>query len=119
MWASEHMKQKHIAHRDESIQGELENILTVARDFLALVNEYGSIGCINHRAPSDKRFKLTRNGSYYELAGYTFSYGFMHDTDDIWWTFVDYDATCIFQGKRMTLGEAYFWFVRQEGIIFK
>lgn len=93
-------------------------------DFLALVNTYGTIGCVNHVAPSDKRFKLTRNGSYYHLAGYTFTYGFMHDSDDVWWTATDFDTTVIYKNpaivggkQRITLGEAYIRFCRAEGII--
>lgn len=90
---------------------EIKNAITVARDFLTLVSTYGEIGCINHRAPSDQRFKLTRNGSYYELADYCFVYNFIRNKEndgvDIYWTFADYDATVVYHGERMLRGDAY------------
>lgn len=97
------MKTYMVNMRDsETIEEFMYNAFVVINDFMALVSEYGPIGCINHRAPSDKRFKLTRNGSYYHLADYTFTYGFMHGTDDVYWTCAEFDTHVLVRGLNCT-----------------
>ena len=112
------IKQKSTVERDGSIQGAMENALLVARDFLKLVSVFG-MDVHGTVMPSDRRYRVFRNGSYYEVAGYCFTYGYMYGTDEVHWTFVDFDATVIYRNRKMTLGEAYFWYVREEGIIIR
>ena len=106
---------KWVAEREDA-QTACNNAILVAREFLYAVKVYGGVGCINRRLCIDKRFKITRNGSYYEVCGYTFTYNFMHGTDEVWWTFVDFDATVIYRNVRMTRGECYIRYMIQEGL---
>ncbi len=99
-----------------SFQDQYQNAILVAREFLAAVNAYGALGCINRRALLDKRFKITRNGSYYELCGYCFSYGFMKGTHEPHWSFTDFDCDAVVRGMPMKLGEAYVDFAIREGV---
>lgn len=99
-----------------SFKEQYQNAILVAREFLAAVKAYGTVGCVNRRAMLDKRFKITRNGSYYELCGYCFTYGFMHGTYEVYWTFVDFDCDAVFKCIPMKLGEAYVSYATREGI---
>ena len=99
-----------------SFTNQYQNAILVAREFLAAVNAYGMDGCVNRRALLDKRYKITRNGSYYELCGYCFTYGFMHGTDEIHWSFADFDCDTVVRGMPMKLGDAYVNFAIKEGV---
>lgn len=108
------IKPKHVVLRDGSVEDALENALIVARDFIKLVSVWG-MDVHGMAMPSDRHYRVFRNGSYFEAAGYCFTYGYMHGVDEVWWTFTDFDADCIYRGKQMKLGEAYFWCVRSGG----
>ena len=110
------LKNKFDVNYKGSFENQYQNAILVAREFLAAVKAYGVMGCVNRRALLDKRFKITRNGSYYELCGYCFTYDFMHDTDEIHWTFVDFDCDTVVRGMPMKLGEAYAMFAIREGV---
>lgn len=69
--------------------------LDIIRDFMQIVSVYGPDYCEGKSAPSDKRFKVYRNGSYYELAGLCFVYNYIHDSHGgygIYWDCPDYAA---------------------------
>lgn len=92
----------------------VNNAFSVISAFMNHVhdNRYGDV--LNGvRCASDKRFRINVNGSFHELAGYTFTSVWMHDYKDVdgnyinIWGIPDFDHDCIYGGKRMSLGEAY------------
>lgn len=73
----------------------INNAIQVISDFMELITRYGDFDCIGKPAPHDKRFKLGNNGSYYDLAGYTFVYEYIHDENKNltkYWQCINYEA---------------------------
>ena len=96
MWAPDYMLNYYDnLTKTTDIDVYIDNAILVIRDFIDLVTTYGGINAINRRAPHDKRFKLTRNGSFYELAGYTFHYNYIHNVDGelvMFWECCNFEA---------------------------
>lgn len=112
------MKPKHIAEMYGSVLEATENAIVVARDFLKLVSVWG-VDVHGAKAPSDKRYRVYVNGSYFELAGYCFTYDYMHGTDEVYWTFLDFDRTIIYKGARTSRGQLYIDYLIKEGMHVK
>lgn len=96
MWAPDYMLnyQKNMESTTD-IDEYIDNAILVISDFMELVSKYGDFDCVGKSAPHDKRFKLTRNGSYYDLAGYTFVYRYIYDENKNlvkYWQCANYEA---------------------------
>lgn len=95
----------------------VRNSISVAHDFIVMVTRYGHLDCIGRPAPSDHRFKLVRNGSFYELAGYTFVYDYMRDGSH-YWSFSDFESRVITKtGKIMQIGDVFVSYCIDNSII--
>lgn len=102
-----------VRHGNYSVECEMENAIEICKNFYELVNLYG-IDCVGKKAPTDNRYKVYRNGSYFELAGLCFTYNYIHGTDVVYWTCADYDSTCIINGMRLSRGELIVRFVKGD-----